>query len=98
VKSASYLMHHSNFKLVRDLILQKSTTELQDDSGIPIEYFKEDKFDITLYGSFQRPIELFAEWPEPKLVAAYKEKKVKPLDFPIGYNYIAPNLLLARRK
>jgi hypothetical protein len=43
IKSASYLLHKANFAGVRKLLLNKSATILQDDSGIPLTYFEATK-------------------------------------------------------
>ena len=39
LKAASYLMHYDDFKTIRSIIFDKSSTILQDDSGIAYKYF-----------------------------------------------------------
>src|SRR5579871_3732959 len=39
LKSASYLLHKSNFSVVRDFTLANSATIIQDDSGIPLGFY-----------------------------------------------------------
>ena len=39
IKSASYLLHKPQFSGVRKLLLDRSATIVQDDSGIPLAYF-----------------------------------------------------------
>jgi hypothetical protein len=103
LKSASYLMHrHESFSIIRDLILEESEFLLQDDSGIPVKYFDQNKWDLTFYGNYSFPISLFAERHQEDLKEIYlkKEQKVKPLPFGIGYQYVkgTSNLMLARKK
>jgi hypothetical protein len=96
VKSATYLMHKNYFSIIRNTVLNKSVLILQDDSGIAYKYFKKDSWDISLYGVYEKPIELFNEFYEPDLLDAYK-KSSKPINFRYGYNRKS-NLLLAVKK
>jgi hypothetical protein len=102
LKSASYLMHRETFSIIRDIILNESEYILQDDSGIPIQYFDRAKWDITLYGTYSFPISLFAERHQEDLKEAYQNKteNIKPLPFGIGYQYHkgTSNLMKAVRK
>lgn len=102
LKSASYLLHRSTFSIMRKFILDYSTFIIQDDSGIPFKYFDESLWNITLFGSYNTPIPLFAERFEEELHAAYREGKiaVKELPFGIGYKSIAgrSNMLFAIKK
>ena len=41
IKSASYLLHKPHFASVRKLLLDRSATIVQDDSGIPLAYFEQ---------------------------------------------------------
>lgn len=102
LKSASYLMHRPTFSIIRDLILNESEYLLQDDSGIPVQYFDRAKWNLTFYGNYSFPISLFAERHQEDLKEIYlkKELAVKPLPFGIGYQYRkgTSNLMLARKK
>ena len=101
VKSATYLMHKSYFSKVRDLILTRSNYVLQDDSGIAMKYFKPADWQLTYYGVYKRPINLFAKHYQPELTAAYADsaRRPRPLPFGTGYNWRQndSNLLLAHR-
>ncbi|MBT9394626.1 hypothetical protein KLP40_15755 [Hymenobacter sp. NST-14] len=101
VKSATYLMHKSYFSKVRNLVLERSNYLLQDDSGIAMKYFKPTDWQFTYYGTYKRPINLFAKQYQPELTAAYTDKAhpPRPLPFGTGYNWREndSNLLLARR-
>lgn len=102
VKSATYLMHKPYFSKVRNLILDRSPFVLQDDSGIAMKYFRPDDWQLTYYGTYRRPINLFARHYQPELTAAYTDSlhRPRPLPFGTGYNWRQKdsNLLLARRR
>jgi hypothetical protein len=88
IKSASYLMHKPYFSRVRDFILVKSALIVQDDSGIPLRMFKDNIWDRTLFGQYDGPIQLFANWYQKDLREAYL-KRSQPLEFGIGYDFQA---------
>lgn len=96
VKSATYLMHKPYFSTVRNTVLSKASVILQDDSGIKYSFFDPTRWDIRLYGHYERPISLFGNHFEPDLYAAYRRGGVRPLPFRRGYNSQS-NQLLARR-
>jgi hypothetical protein len=96
VKSATYLMHKSYFSIIRNTVLTKSTMILQDDSGIAYHFFDKKKWNISLYGTYEKPISLFKDFYEPDLFDAYK-KDSKTLSFRIGYNQKS-HLLVAHRQ
>ena len=101
VKSATYLMHKIYFSEVRALVLRRSRYILQDDSGIAMKYFQKGAWQFNYYGTYHRPINLFAKHYQPELTAAYTDTLHKPkaLPFGTGYNWrqTDSNLLLARR-
>jgi hypothetical protein len=88
LKSASYLMHKSYFSNARDFILTHSAVVVQDDSGIPLRFFADAAWDRTFFGSYDGPIQLFANWYQKDLRSAY-ETQGKPLEFGIGYDFQA---------
>jgi hypothetical protein len=91
LKAASYLMHSNEFKMIRNIIFDVSATILQDDSGIAYKYFDKTKWDIRLYGKYQKPGTEFSYISEPDLEKAYKSAKYRPLSYTIGYNWRAGN-------
>ncbi len=97
IKSASYLMHEKYFSTIRDAILGCSSAVMQDDSGIPLSYYDPEQWDVTLYGTFFKPIALFSEYPQPELRDAYQAGDPKPLNFRIGYARQS-NVQIARKK
>lgn len=102
VKSATYLMHKSYFNQVRRTVLRRSRYILQDDSGIAMKYFQKGAWQFNHYGTYRRPINLFAKQYQPELTAAYRDtlRKPKALPFGTGYNWrqTDSNLLLAKRQ
>ncbi|GAA4000685.1 hypothetical protein GCM10022408_09730 [Hymenobacter fastidiosus] len=102
VKSATYLMHKPYFSKVRNLVLERSSYVLQDDSGIAMKYFRPADWHFTYYGVYRRPINLFAKQYQPELTKAYADstKRPRPLPFGTGYNWRQndSNLLLAHRR
>ena len=98
VKSASYLMHQSNFSLVRDFLLAHTATLIQDDSGIPLQYFDPAEWSLQAYGSYHGPIAVFPNRYQMKLHHLFT-KSHPTLNFGIGYRWRAQesNLLVAMR-
>jgi len=101
VKSATYLMHKLYFSEVRRLVLRHSRYILQDDSGIAMKFFQKGAWQFNYYGTYKRPINLFAKHYQPELTKAYSDTlhRPRPLPFGTGYNWrqTDSNLLLARR-
>ncbi|MEM6280011.1 MAG: hypothetical protein AAF733_11065 [Verrucomicrobiota bacterium] len=86
LKAASFLMHQSWFTKVRSHLIEYSNQIVQDDSGIPFRYFKADEWYVDLYGVYTGPIDLFAEYYQADMRAAYQSRK-KPLNFGTGYKW-----------
>jgi hypothetical protein len=101
LKSASYLMHKDYFSKIRKQILTGTTFLLQDDSGIPLRFFTPENWDLTFYGTYDKPIPLFENWFQKDLAEAFKDSvRVRPLPFGIGYDWQekTSNLMLAKKK
>ncbi len=98
-KATSYMPHHPDFTIIRDRVLEQSTAILQDDSGIPYRYFDAAKWQVQLYGDYERPYGSFAWLEQPDLKKAYHTLAPRPLGFRIGYGFsrVPSNLLLAKR-
>ncbi len=92
VKSASYLMHQSDFSHVRSWLLDHCDTIVEDDSGIPIADFDRSKWRLRLFGAYQGPIDIFKQHYQPMLADFYKESAPAPIDFGIGYRGWNPKL------
>ncbi len=88
IKSASYLLHYdSRYSRIRDLILNKSDSILQDDSGVPMGYFTASKWDLTYFGQYIRPIRFFAGRYQGVLRQNMAKHSKGLLPFSYGYDY-----------
>ncbi|MGA2531444.1 MAG: L,D-transpeptidase family protein [Candidatus Aminicenantales bacterium] len=100
LKATSYLLQYKTFSAVRRFILDRSLAVLQDDSGIAVKNYDLSRWDLTFYGHYVGPIDMFADFFQDELKDAYLLPAVKPLDFGIGYRF-KPNescLILAVEK
>ena len=97
VKSASYLMHSNAFTEVRTHLLERSKRLLQDDSGVPITFFKGDEWQLRPYGRYLGPIAVFPDNYQQRLAELFRGGKPPGIDFGIGYRFRPneSNLLLA---
>ena len=101
LKSASYLLHGSDFTIIRNLLLHDSRLVLEDDSGIPYRYFRTDTWEVKLFGRYIGPVETFKKNRQPELMRAYGNVGAVPvLRFGLGYNRQPTrcNLQLALRR
>jgi hypothetical protein len=104
LKSASYLLHYKFFTVLRDAILDKSITILEDDTGIPYKYFGKDKWNVSLYGSYVKPVSDFSGVFQDDLMKVYHDStsadRPKKLPFSLGYHWGTSNqnLLKATHK
>lgn len=103
LKSASYLLHYAFFSTFRDIILSKSKTILEDDTGIPYKYLPGDKWNVSLYGVYETPVRDFSGVFQADLLKAYQDtmhNKYKKLPFSLGYHWGSnkQNLIKAQLK
>ncbi len=87
LKSASYLMHSSGFSHIREFLLNNSTSILQDPSGIPLQAFPPQTWQMFYFGKYVGPIDLFQEHYQQDLAQAYNEVYPLPLPFGAGYQF-----------
>ena len=88
LKSASYLLHGTEFSVLRKVLLEGSRVILQDDSGLPLQFLKAPTWQVTLYGRYTKPVKDFTYGYQPDLAALYDTGKgVKPLPFSFGYHW-----------
>ncbi|MEN6537301.1 MAG: hypothetical protein ABFD60_03920 [Bryobacteraceae bacterium] len=99
-KATSYMPHEPAFSIIREQVLKGSSAILQDDSGIPYHYFDTARWQVQLYGNYERPYGSFRWLEQPDLRKAYATSGPKPLGFRIGYGFsrIPSNLQLAKHK
>jgi hypothetical protein len=100
VKSASYLMHSDGFSKVRDFLLTRSASIVQDDSGIPVRFFDPADWKVHPFGRYIGPIGIFRNRHQAKLRELFNNGTPNRLDFGIGYRWRPreSNLLLAVRR
>jgi hypothetical protein len=88
LKSASYLLHGSNFRKVRSVVRERSRLIVQDDTGMPYRLLRADGFQISLYGQYERPVKLFENRYQKDLDDAFESAgNTDPVPFPFGYNW-----------
>ncbi len=97
IKSASYLLHGGGFTRVRNFLLERSATILQDDSGIPLAYFDAKKWRLQPFGHYVGPISIFPNSYQARLGQLFRN--ATPIDFGLGYRWRKneSNLLLAEK-
>jgi hypothetical protein len=101
LKAASHLLHYGSFSTIRNIILDKSTAVLQDDSGISYKFFDKTKWDVKLYGKYRKAVKDFSGVDQPDLKKAYEaDSTIQPVPFVLGYHWGNDeiNLQLATRK
>jgi hypothetical protein len=99
LKATSYMPHHAEFSMIRELVVKDSAAIFQDDSGIPYHLFAPGEWTLQLYGEYTSPYGSFRWLEQPDLRQAYVTGTVKPLSLRLGYGFgkVTSNLLLAKR-
>jgi hypothetical protein len=85
IKSASYLLHVSEFKRMRDVLLAVSGFLVQDDTGVPYAILAKRGWRLSVYGRYAVPIPPFERHYQPELAEAYGVQNPPPLAFRFGY-------------
>ena len=100
VKSASYLLHGDVFSSTREFLLANSVTILEDDTGVPVRLLKPEQWQLTPYGTYTRPIPVFANKYQKDMQTLFDQAKPAPLDFSISYRWRPgqSSVLLAQKK
>lgn len=100
LKSASYLLHDSQFEKTRAMILSSADYVIQDDTGIPYRFLQQSPWQTRLYGRYHKPIKGLRYGYQADLESAYKARpNVPDLPFPFGYHWRGKQsgLLIANR-
>jgi len=99
LKASSYLMFEEGFSRVRNFILDHSNIIVQDDAGVPLQYFNPNKWNVRVFGNYIGPTEIFKQYYQPRLMELYQQSGPPPLLFNFGYrwNYKESNLLVIER-
>jgi hypothetical protein len=88
LKSASYLLHDSQFSKTRAMILESADYLVQDDTGMPYRFINQSPWQVKLYGQYHKPIRPMEYGYQKDLDAAFKAKtQVADLPFPFGYHW-----------
>jgi len=85
IKSASYLLHVSEFKRLRNVLLDVSGFLVQDDTGVPYTMLAKRGWQLTVYGRYEVPIPPFERHYQPDLAGAFVAANSQPLAFRFGY-------------
>ena len=99
-KSASYLPHAENFARIRNAVMERSVRILQDDTGVPLTGYDTATWQVTPFGRYTRPIQMFDYMFQPKLAKLFETGAPTPLKFRLGYGYgiETTGILLATRR
>jgi hypothetical protein len=98
LKAASHLLQDPRFVIVRDALLARAPSIVQDETGI--EYTRLTRaFNVRLYGRFSKPHPLFNQESQRSLAQAYAVgTNIKPLPFRVSYQRLPEaNLQVAVR-
>ena len=100
LKSSSYLLFEGGFATIRNFILDHSNVIVQDDAGIPLDYFDPNKWNLRFFGLYLGPIDIFKQHYQPRLRELFEQTNPPPLEFGFGYrwNYKEANLIVATHK
>jgi hypothetical protein len=100
LKSASYLPHADSFSKIREFLLTQSQSIVQDDSGIPLRFFKPDEWRLRPFGRYLGPIGEFPGRYQKGLNDLFHKANAPRIDFGVGYRWRPneSNLLLAEKK
>jgi len=99
LKAASYLMHEPYFSKIRNFLLSRSRSVLQDDSGIPFSFFQDGRWRCWFFGTYSGTLDIFKKYHQAELPAAFAASGT-PLAFGTGYKWRVgeSNLMLAVRQ
>lgn len=100
IKSASYLMHSGVFSTIREFVLNKSLSILQDDTGVPYRHFGRG-WQFRFYGTYERPIRQFTGMYQADLDSMFTLHAGRHGAVPFPYGYLrlrkSHNVYLATR-
>ncbi len=96
LKAASYLMFRKDFSEIKNIILNNMNCILTGPSGIPYDDFVKN-WNLSYYGNYIGPIELFSSYQQNTLKTAYKENKTIPINFKFDYHRTNHSFIVAKR-
>ena len=98
LKAASDPLHETYFSRIRSFLLNYATSVLQDDSGIPLRFFRDGRWQLWLFGTYSGTLDIFAKYYQSDLQSAFATSgAAAPLPFGTGYKWRVgeSNLMLA---
>ena len=106
LKAASYLLHRDSrrddpphFATLREILLGQSDIIIQDDSGIPLRFFRQADWRLAFFGKYTQPVPEFAHRMQQDLWDRMCYTSGGPLPFFFGYDRRpgAANVMIAER-
>ncbi|MFN8436793.1 MAG: hypothetical protein U0V72_04055 [Cytophagales bacterium] len=102
-KSASYCCFDPIFTQIKTTMLDKCDLIVQDDTGIPYRDYSPSKWNINLYGMYEKPVRDFGSYTYQKdLDKVYHDSTVvkKPMNFSLGYHWQTKvqNIMIFKKK
>lgn len=99
LKAASYLMYEPAFDDIRASVLARSAVIVEESSGVPYHHLVAEGWDLSLYGIYEGPIEVFDGKCQPDLAAAIEAQGKGRLPFSFGYSHLPgrSHMIIARR-
>ncbi len=98
-KAASHLMQKPFFSEIRDILLARAPSIVQDETGVDYKDLTKS-FEVALYGRFSATHKLGKSGEQSALIEAYRTRKdIEPLSFKFGYEKDAGYcIIVATRK
>lgn len=106
-KAASYLMYGGGFTHIRGYVLNNASQVLQDHSGIPYQFFANERWSGKFYGDLQQPLDPAFQGVNlnelrqvyyPAHAGGRKDPAIPDLTFSYGYNGWFGSLMKFERK
>jgi hypothetical protein len=98
LKAASYLLYYPAFDDIRAVLLARSAAIVTDTSGLPFHHVDKPPWQLSLYGTYKKPIREFADRCQPDLKNALEQRARGPLPFLYGYAYPGHNHVVVARR
>lgn len=87
IKAASYLLHGAAFSRIRDFLLERGASIVQDDTGIPLRYLEQRKWGLHPFGEYVGPIPIFRGHYQRSLEVLFDTAGAPPIEFGVGYRW-----------
>lgn len=97
IKSASFVLQQVGFAKILQVLLQKATLIVQDDTGVSLRNLRKNGYEVLLYGVYDEPCMIpgLVGYFQPDLKEEYQQS-AEVLPFEIGYRpETQSNLLIA---